>query len=131
MNPETVNILNELDHFPTTQWPRPPAEDMTDEKIMAKFKAVEAKWLASKSCQDLLAKLRVMPIDAEHKAENCVCFGTGNPSGMRVGKTFEEDKKYGTKPDLGQGVVLYQIAIFRTAVDAIGMPHPSRDCELR
>jgi hypothetical protein len=80
---------------------------MTDEKMKSNYKAVEAKWLASRASHDLLEKLRAMPIDAEHKIDNCVCFGTGIPSGIKVGVAFEEDKKiwHQTRPRTKRGAV--------------------------
>lgn len=120
-----VNLGDELEHIPKPQWPRPPAHDMPEEQmvpnLMARYQVIEKDWRASNAHSDLLKRLRSRPINVEHKIINCVCFGTGTFSGLRRGEAFADDNKNGIKEDAGQKVALYQIAIFKSIVDGIGM----------
>lgn len=109
----------EIARFPATQWPRAPAIDMTEEKLMTRYSAIEKKWLTSESYGDLLSYIGSW-VDAKHSIESCVCFGTGTPSGLRQGVAFKEDMEDDIEPDSGHALALYQIAIFKSVVDGLG-----------
>ena len=109
----------EIARFPATQWPRAPAIDMTEEKLMTRYNFIEKKWLASESHRDLLNNIG-SSVDAKHAIKSCVCFGTGTPSGLRQGVAFKEDMEDDIEPDSGHALALYQIAIFKSVADGLG-----------
>jgi len=92
--------------FPIT--PQKAAEDMTIGKLLSQYKLIESRWNKSESCMVLKDKLMTRVLNKKGKIANCICFGTGTPSGLRDGWIQRHD------------VALYQIAAFKTVVDIIG-----------
>ena len=105
----------------------PASAEMTNELLLSSFRSIEAKFKVSGTYKNLDQLLQEYLKKSKSKVLTCVCFGTGTFSGfcdaVKYAATHRQpvdDESMAYMMRAHHGIAMYQLALFKGAIDVIG-----------